>query len=273
MRSHRHVVTGDATKVLEADGAEVTPGTHDLTGRAAAAALAGGGKGRPSPPAFPDSLSSFDLYVAGIGHNAIRSDTARARACFAEAVRRDSTYAPAYYELAAGSAAQAPDEAVALARKAYRLDTANLWYHRLYGQTLIAARRYGEALRVYRDLTAADAHDPDNFRLLAALYEEEGQPYAAIATLDTAELRFGRIPQLTAAKRRLLLATRQFGKALREAERIAADTVIYADSMSRNVRCTLSLDRGEYRWRVVPFNSAYTGTPITATLHVTDPNE
>ncbi len=42
------------------------------------------------------------------------------------------------------------------------------------------------------------------------------------------------------------------------AERIAADTVIYADSMSRNVRCTLSLDRGEYRWRVVPFNSAYT---------------
>ncbi len=188
-----------------------------------ASALAGGGKGRPSPPAFPDSLSSFDLYVAGIGHNAIRSDTARARACFAEAVRRDSTYAPAYYELAAGSAAQAPDEAVALARKAYRLDTANLWYHRLYGQTLIAARRYGEALRVYRDLTAADAHDPDNFRLLAALYEEEGQPYAAIATLDTAELRFGRIPQLTAAKRRLLLATRQFGKALREAERIAAD--------------------------------------------------
>ena len=42
MRSHRHVVTGDATEVLEADGAEVTPGTHDLTGRAAAAALAGG---------------------------------------------------------------------------------------------------------------------------------------------------------------------------------------------------------------------------------------
>ena len=62
-------------------------------------------------------------------------------------------------------------------------------------------------------------------------------------------------------------------RGVEHAERIAADTVIYADSMSRNVRCTLSLDRGEYRWRVVPFNSAYTGTPITATLHVTDPNE
>ena len=188
-----------------------------------ASALAGGGKGRTSPPAFPDSLSSFDLYVAGIGHNAIRNDTARARACFAEAIRRDSTYAPAYYELATDRVQSAPDEAVALARRAYRLDTANLWYHRLYGHTLLAARRYDEALRIYRDLTTADPHDPDNFRLLAALYEEEGQPYAAIATLDTAELRFGRIPQLTATKRRLLLATRQFDKALREAERIAAD--------------------------------------------------
>ena len=42
MRRHRHVVTGDALEVLEADGVEATPGTHDITGRAAAQALAGG---------------------------------------------------------------------------------------------------------------------------------------------------------------------------------------------------------------------------------------
>lgn len=208
-----------------------------------ASALAGGGKGRTSPPALPDSLSSFDLYVAGIGHNAIRNDTARARACFAEAVRRDSTYAPAYYELATGCVQSAPDEAVALARRAYSLDTANLWYHRLYGHTLLAARRYGEALRVYRDLTTADPHDPDNFRLLSALYEEEGQPYAAIATLDTAELRFGRIPQLTATKRRLLLATRQFDKALREAERIAADAPYEARNHTALAEIYASMDK------------------------------
>lgn len=57
------------------------------------------------------------------------------------------------------------------------------------------------------------------------------------------------------------------------AERIEVDTVIYADSVSRNAHCTLSLDSGDYQWRVVSFNSAYTGSPTTATLHVTDPNE
>lgn len=42
MRRHRHVVTGDALETLEDDAVEATPGTHDITGRAAAQALAGG---------------------------------------------------------------------------------------------------------------------------------------------------------------------------------------------------------------------------------------
>ncbi len=41
-RSHRHLATGDATEELGDDTLEVTPGTHDITGRAAADALAGG---------------------------------------------------------------------------------------------------------------------------------------------------------------------------------------------------------------------------------------
>ncbi len=42
MGAHRHVTTGDATEALAADAVEVTPGTHDITGHAATAALAGG---------------------------------------------------------------------------------------------------------------------------------------------------------------------------------------------------------------------------------------
>lgn len=42
MGAHRHVTTGDATEALSADVVEVTPGTHDITGHAATAALAGG---------------------------------------------------------------------------------------------------------------------------------------------------------------------------------------------------------------------------------------
>lgn len=41
-RSHRHVTTGDASEELCDDTMEVTPGTHDITGRAAAATMAGG---------------------------------------------------------------------------------------------------------------------------------------------------------------------------------------------------------------------------------------
>lgn len=41
-RAHRHVATGDATEELSEDVLEVTPGSHDITGRAAADAMAGG---------------------------------------------------------------------------------------------------------------------------------------------------------------------------------------------------------------------------------------
>lgn len=41
-RSHKHITTGDATDELAEDAMEVTPGTHDITGRAAADTMAGG---------------------------------------------------------------------------------------------------------------------------------------------------------------------------------------------------------------------------------------
>ena len=63
-----------------------------------------------------------------------------------------------------------PDEAVELARRAYRLDTTNKWYHQFLGQALIFAQRYPEALGVYTRLRAAAPQTPANYRLLAALY-------------------------------------------------------------------------------------------------------
>ncbi len=42
MLAHRHVVTGDASESLKDDATETTPGTHDITGQAAARALAYG---------------------------------------------------------------------------------------------------------------------------------------------------------------------------------------------------------------------------------------
>ena len=104
-----------------------------------------------------------------------------------------------------------------LARRAFRLDTANKWYHQFYGQALIMSNQLDEALKVYRRLLENDPKDPDNYRIVAALYEQKRSPFMALATLDSAELRFGRIPLLSAMKRRMLVATNQIGKAVDEA--------------------------------------------------------
>ncbi len=178
----------------------------------------------PAPDAdWPDSLHSVWYYTEGVKRNVISGDTAQARRLLLEAVRLDSACAPAYFALASERLAASPDEAAEMARRAWRLDTANLWYERNYGQTLLSASRFPEALERYRRLTEKDPEDPDNYRLLAALYELQRNPYMALATLDTAEMRFGRIPYLSAMKRRLLIATGQIDKAIAETRTAAED--------------------------------------------------
>ena len=177
---------------------------------------------RPAPapdpgPRWADSLRSLYLYTEGIKRHTIEGDSVGAKALFAEAIRTDSTFAPAYYELALAGLETAPAEAAELARRAHEIDTTNLWYRSLYGQALVYAGHYDRALGVYRGLRRADPGNPDNYRILAALYELGQQPFAAIATLDSAEVRFGRIPMLSNMKRQLLLATRQTDKAVAEA--------------------------------------------------------
>lgn len=179
--------------------------------------VSGKGPEKTEQPLYPDSLRTVWLYTEGIKRNTIFQDSVRAEQMFREAISLDSTYAPAYYELFANNMYSSPDEAVDLARKAYRTDSANLWYHRSYGQALIMAGRYGEAIGVFRDLCDLDKDSPDNYRLLAALYEQEKNPYMALAILDSAEIRFGRIPYLGIMKRRLLISTYQFDKAIDEA--------------------------------------------------------
>ncbi|MDE6508136.1 MAG: tetratricopeptide repeat protein [Alistipes sp.] len=198
----------------------------------------------PSPaPSWADSLRSFYLYTEGIKQHSVVGDSLRARELFREALRCDSAFAPAYYELAVAQVDRSPAEAAELARKAYLLDTANLWYHSLYGQALVYSGQYDRALGVFRDLRRADPKNSDNYRILAALYELSRQPFAAIATLDSAEMRFGRIPVLSTMKRQLLLATHQTDKAVAEA-RALVDAAPY-DAESRVVLAGLYARTGK----------------------------
>lgn len=176
------------------------------------------GKGPAAAPAYPDSLRSVYLYTDGIKQLIIHSDSAQAREFFTRAVGLDSTYAPAWFELASNQLFDSPAQGVEYAQRAYRQDTTNKWYALFYAQALVFSERYDDALAIYRRLRSLDPQNPEVYRMLALLFEQREQPFSAIATLDSAEQRFGRIPPLSAMKRRLLINTRQLDKAVAEAK-------------------------------------------------------
>lgn len=86
-----------------------------------------------------------------------------------------------------------------------RLDSANTWYLTQLGQLYLGTKAYDSALRVYNKLLKLAPGNPDNYVRLAALYEQQGQPFSAISVLDTAETRFGIIEGVSGYKRQLLI--------------------------------------------------------------------
>ena len=133
------------------------------------------------------------------------------------AVRIDSNYAPAYYLLAKILLENNDALAAAgFAEKASRIDSANLTYESQFAAALVMSEQYDDALKLYSDLVVRDPYNPVNYRLLAALYDYKGQRFTAISVLDTAEVRLGRIEELSAFKRELLFGVRLYEKALEE---------------------------------------------------------
>lgn len=181
-------------------------------------------------PQWADSLKSLYLYTEGVKALHIHRDTSRAVGLFNEALTTDPDYAPAHHALSMAVLSSRPAEARDHARRAYECDSTNLWYHRLYAQSLLVSGDYREALDIFVKLKNADAKNPDNYRILAALYELRKQPYAALSTLDSAEVRFGRIPLLSQMKRQLLLSTHQTDKAIEDARAIVEEAPYNAEN-------------------------------------------
>ena len=167
---------------------------------------------------MPDSLRGFYLFTEGIKQAFIERDTAAARASLERSVEADSTYGPAWYELAELllTTMLPPPCAMPNAPSTKRHDVK--WYLLQLGQAQILNDRYRDAIRTYNRLREVDAQNPDSYRVLAMLYDQEGQPFSAIAVLDSAEVRFGRIDALSELKRRLLVGTRQYDRAVAEAQ-------------------------------------------------------
>ncbi len=69
-------------------------------------------------------------------------------------------------------------------KKSVVLDPGNPWFKQQLGRLYILNRDYAAARKVYDEIVRAAPDNPENYRFLAALYEETGSPYAALAVLD-----------------------------------------------------------------------------------------
>lgn len=204
---------------------------HSLMLAAVAVALCSCGTLRPTgalPPQktasrehSPQTMASY-YYTEGLKNSIMGGDPAQSATYFEKVIAIDSTHAPSLFELAT-LYASTPEKALPYSLKAAQIDTANIWYRSQLGRLLIATQRYDSAMRVYRTLLRDAPDNPDNYRLMAALQEQKGEPLRALAVLDSAESRLGRTAMLSAYKRELLVKLKQFDRALSESRALVAD--------------------------------------------------
>lgn len=155
------------------------------------------------PPLPNDSLRAIYHYTEALKTSLFEGDTAKVRAELRVALSFDSLHAPSLYEMAQ-SYIDSPVEGLPYARKAVAQDSTNVIYKGLLARYLTLSGEYSDATRVYEQLVREEPRNVLNHRMLAALYDQERQPFSAIAVLDSAEVKLGRVEELSYYKRELL---------------------------------------------------------------------
>mgnify|MGYP003623394233 CR=1 FL=1 len=162
-------------------------------------------------------------YTEGYKAANILRDKEQAMGYFKKSIEADPGYSPAYYQMAELMLGSDRPAALSYSRMAVAADTSNLTYRSQLARMMIMNEEYDEALDEYSVLLREDSHNPVNYSMLAALYEYNNQPFTAISILDSAELKLGRIEELSAYKRQLLINVRLYDKAVEESNALIAD--------------------------------------------------
>ena len=177
----------------------------------------------PEDAGYTGSLLPTFYYTEGMKRGMLYGDTEGALKIFEKAIAVDSTHAPSYYEAANVLIGTDPAKALPYSIKANQLDSSNLWYRSQLGRLMVVNKEFGKAQDIYEELTQKAPHNPENYRLLAALYEQNGQPFTAISLLDSAENRLGRIEELAGLKLQLLIQVKLYDKAIAESKALIRD--------------------------------------------------
>ena len=189
--------------------------------------------------------SISELYAEAIKAITIHKDTLNAVASIESVLRQDSSYAPALNLLS--RLTKEPKRAVAYAEKAYLSDTTNRYYLEDYGRALIQGGEYAKATPIFEKIVRKST-EPNDYRILAILFDGSRRTQEAVAVLDTAEVRFGRIPLLGRLRQYYLLKTGQTlaaeadaRKAIEEAPYLAENHISLAEIYAATRRDSLAL--------------------------------
>ncbi len=167
------------------------------------------------------------MYAEAIKALTIKRDTLNALGALEAIFQRDSNHAPALYQLS--RITRVPENAVGYAERAYRSDTSNYYYLENLGEQLIDADELSRAVPIFKKIVQRSTN-PNHFRILAILLGQAKNTEEALAVLDSAEVRFGRIPQMSKMRQHYLLRT---GRLL-EAEADAKKSVKEAPYLAEN---------------------------------------
>ncbi|MBR2326132.1 MAG: tetratricopeptide repeat protein [Alistipes sp.] len=193
--------------------------------------------------ATPKPIS--ELYAEAIKSITIRKDTLNALGAIEAIFQQDSAYAPALNLLS--KITRVPKNAIEYSERAYLSDTTNRYYLEDYGGALVRGGEYEKAVGVFEKIVRKST-EPDHYRILAILLSGAGRTVEAIAILDTAEVRFGRIPHLSRIRQyfylrtsRPLEAEMEAKKAVEEAPYIAENHISLAEVYAATRRDSLAL--------------------------------
>jgi len=180
----------------------------------------GEGRVRIAASRFKDSsLQATDYYLRGV--KALDDgDGPTALALFGAALDCDSLHAPSSYRISTVLADR--QEALRHARRAWSIDTSNVWYAAQVGALTAQAGLYQEALEAWRACRRIDPDDIQTYKYIAALLDATGQPLSAIATIDTALTRFTDDLELLEYKGELLSTIYRPREVIANAQRMVA---------------------------------------------------
>ena len=186
-----------------------------------------------------------ELYVEAIKAVSIHRDTTNARKAIEAILLQDSNHAPALNLLS--RIVTEGTKAIEYSERAYLADTANRYYLEDYGSALVRNGEYNKAVAIFEKIVAKST-EPNHYRILALLLDGNKRTADALKVLDTAEVRFGRIPILGQLRQYCLLKTGQTlaaeadaRKAIEEAPYLAENYISLAEIYAVTRRDSLAV--------------------------------